>query len=83
MPGLIFGFLTLMGSCELLGKESLASVAASEDRLSGSDGVLPSDLELAELIDARREVGLVKYLLVDLGKVMVNNLFTRTMRLNR
>jgi hypothetical protein len=74
MPGLIFGFLLLMGSGELLGKESLASVAASEDRLSGSDDVLPSDLELAELIDARRDVGLVKYLLVDLGKVMVNNL---------
>jgi hypothetical protein len=74
MPGLIFGFLLLMGSCELLGKESLALVAASEDRLTAPDGRTPSELELAELIDATRDVGLVKYLLVDLGKVMVNNL---------
>ena len=69
-----FGFLLLMGSCELLGKESLALVAASGDRGPDPDDVLPSGFELAELIVARRDVGLVKYRLLDLGKVMVNNL---------
>ena len=66
-----------------MGNESLASVAASKDRLPDSDGVLRSGFELPELMDARRDVGLVKYRLLDLGKVMVNNLFTRIMRLNK
>lgn len=70
-----FGFLLLMGSCELLGKASLASVAAAEDRLPDSDGVLPPGFELAAFMDAiRDDVGLVICRSVGLGKVMVNDL---------
>src|SRR3954470_18768161 len=80
MPGLIFGFLLLTGSCELLGKESLAALG---DRLPTSNGRTPPGFKLAELMEARRDMGLVKYRLADLGKVMVNNLSRRIMRLNK
>jgi hypothetical protein len=71
MPGLTLGFLLLMGSCELLGNESLASAAASDDRLPASLGRPPPGFESAEAMDSARDVGLVKYRLV-LEKVMVN-----------